>query len=196
MQNEIQKGLSPLFCIRSPCVLTVPSPQAEGVLPRQNETPAGRAEEQPGLYPSPPSHPHPFWGGAPGPPQKGRGPPKSVGPPRGGPRAGTGNHHWRRPGDPGVAWQVPAQQVTKRHHSESTAPGVGDPGSRRGPRAGVPAQGRLLQAYPDAVLGDGFDALTPEAFAEVKRVCACKNDDDYVGESRHWGSHDWGGAAR
>ena len=43
-----------------------------------------------------------------------------------------------------------------------------------GPRAGVPAQGRLLQAYPDAGLGDGFDALTPEAFAEVKRVCAHK----------------------
>ena len=53
----------------------------------------------------------------------------------------------------------------------------------------------FCEAYPDAVLGDGWNALTREALEATKIV----NDDDYVkhilhkhdGEVRHWGARWW-----
>ena len=53
--------------------------------------------------------------------------------------------------------EVPALQATLRDPDTATSP--------------------FTQAYPDAVLGNWLDALTPEAFAEVKRACNCSNDD-------------------
>ena len=53
----------------------------------------------------------------------------------------------------------------------------------------------ICEAYPDAVLGDGWTALTAQAFDTSKRVAYIEADDDYDkhilntrdGEVRHWG---------
>ena len=53
----------------------------------------------------------------------------------------------------------------------------------------------FCEAYPDAVLGDGWTALTAQAFEASKRSANIATDDDYVkhilhkhdGEVRHWG---------
>ena len=65
----------------------------------------------------------------------------------------------------------------------------------QGPHDKVP----FTEAYPDAVLDEGWDALTPEAFEASKREAKCVTDADYVkhilhkhdGEVRHWGPRWW-----
>ena len=55
------------------------------------------------------------------------------------------------------------------------------------------------EAYPDAVLGDGWTALTAEAYEATKDAAGINSDDDYVkhilhkhdGEVRHWGPRFW-----
>ena len=57
----------------------------------------------------------------------------------------------------------------------------------------------FCEAYPDAVLGDGWTALTAQAFEASKRSANIATDDDYVkhilhkhdGEVRHWGARWW-----
>ena len=61
--------------------------------------------------------------------------------------------------------------------------------------AGAASGAPFSDAYPDAVLGDGWTALTPQAFDATKREANIATDDDYVkhllnkhdGEVRHWG---------
>ncbi len=55
------------------------------------------------------------------------------------------------------------------------------------------------EAYPNAVLDDGFEALTPEAFQATLRAAGIKDEDEYTkhllnkhdGEVRHWGAFTW-----
>ena len=62
-----------------------------------------------------------------------------------------------------------------------------------GAASGAPAP--FCEAYPDAVLGDGWTALTPDAFEAAKRHVNIADDAEYVkhilhkhdGEVRHWG---------
>ena len=62
-----------------------------------------------------------------------------------------------------------------------------------GAASGAPAP--FCEAYPDAVLGDGWTALTPEALEATKHHLGIADDAEYVkhilhkhdGEVRHWG---------
>ena len=65
--------------------------------------------------------------------------------------------------------------------------------------AGAASGAPFCEAYPDAVLGDGWTALTARAFEASKHVAGIEDDEDYVkhildkhdGEVRHWGSRWW-----
>ena len=70
-----------------------------------------------------------------------------------------------------------------------------------GPDVGAASGARLRfsEAYPDAVLGDGSNALAAWAFERTKTEMGLRTDDAYVkhilnkhdGEVRHWGSYPW-----
>ena len=68
-------------------------------------------------------------------------------------------------------------------------------GAVRGGRGDAASGAPFCEAYPDAVLRDGWAPLTGEAFENAKAAAKIRTDDDYVkhildkhdGEVRHWG---------
>ena len=68
-----------------------------------------------------------------------------------------------------------------------------------GDDVGAASGAPFSEAYPDAVLGDGSNALEAWAFEGTKNQMGIRTDDEYVkhilnkhdGEVRHWGSYSW-----
>ncbi len=96
----------------------------------------------------------------------------------------------------GQRWDVARALGSKTAHYRSRLQNELWPsGFRRFHGEGAP----FNEAYPNIVFGDGWSALTPEAFDEQKYVAQIHDDDVYVehllnrhdGEVRHWGPRLW-----
>ena len=101
-------------------------------------------------------------------------------------------HKNDKPSKAGQLWDVVRALASKKvHYRARLEEEVWGPAAA----SGAP----FCEAYPDAVLGDGFGALTAQAFEASKRSANLATDSDYVkhilhkhdGEVRHWGARWW-----
>ena len=103
-------------------------------------------------------------------------------------------HKNDKPSKAGQLWDVVRALASKKVHYWAQ---LKDAVWGLGAASGAPAP--FCEAYPDAVLGDGWTALTREALEATKYHAGIADDNDYVkhilhkhdGEVRHWGARWW-----